>query len=204
MPLAYPVNIDSGSLRAEVSRIYANVAAEPAGVFHFHRGPAYAAEFLGYDPAKLAALPSDATASFAGVGNPHATAPIRAGEAILDVGCGAGMDLLFAAHETGPAGRAIGVDMTAAMLECASRAAESAGLRNVELRQGDATSLPVDDGSVDVIISNGVLNLVPEKDRAFAELWRVLRPGGRLQVADIAVDNELGEEVRSDIDLWAG
>ena len=94
--------------------------------------------------------------------------------------------------------------MTAAMLERAGRAAESAGLRNVELRQGDATTLPVQDSSVDVVISNGVLNLVPEKDRAFAELWRVLRPGGRLQVADIAVDAELAEEVRSDIDLWAG
>lgn len=204
MPLTCPADLDTSALRVEVSRIYANVAADPGGTFHFHRGPAYAAEFLGYDPAELAALPSDATASFAGIGNPHAIAPIQTGETVLDIGCGAGTDLLLAARKTGPSGKAIGVDMTADMLARAGKAAQAAGLHNVDLRQGDATALPLDDASVDVVISNGVLNLVPEKDRAFSEVWRVLRPGGRLQLADIAVDTELSEEIRSDIDLWAG
>ena len=204
MSLACPTDLNTGALRAEVSRIYARVAAEPEGTFHFHRGPAYAAEFLGYHPAELAELPAEATASFAGIGNPHAIALIQPGETVLDIGCGAGMDLLLAARKTGLSGNAIGIDMTAGMIERARQAAHAAGLLNVDLRQGDATALPVDDETVDVVISNGVLNLVPEKDRAFAEILRVLRPGGRLQLADIAVDEELSEETRSDIDLWAG
>src|SRR2546429_6075375 len=136
--------------------------AEPEGEFHFHGGPAYAAEFLGYDAGELAALPPDCTASFAGIGNPLAIGPICVGETVLDIGCGAGMDLLLAAKRTGPKGHAIGVDITNAMVERARKSATAAGLHQVEVRTGDATSLPVADGSIDVVSSNGVLNLVPE------------------------------------------
>jgi SAM-dependent methyltransferase len=204
MPVACPVDLDTQRLRSEVSAIYARVATDPSGEFHFHRGPAYAAEFLNYDPAELAALPSECTASFAGVANPHRAAPIQPGETVLDIGSGAGMDLLLAARRVGPTGRAIGVDMTTAMIERARASAVAAGLTNVELRQGDATRLPLEDASVDVVISNGVLNLVPEKEKAFAEILRVLRPGGRLQLGDVTVEVELGEDARSNIDLWAG
>ncbi|MBI3895779.1 MAG: methyltransferase domain-containing protein [Acidobacteria bacterium] len=204
MALACPVVLDTEQLRGEVSNIYARVASNPDDNFHFHRGPAYAAEFLGYDVQELAALPREATASFAGVGNPHAIAAVRPGETVVDIGCGAGMDLLLAARRTGPQGKAIGVDMSDAMIERASRAARLAALNNVELRKGDATDLPLADASVDVIISNGVLNLVPEKENAFREIVRILRPGGRLQIADIVVEKELSEDIRSNVELWTG
>jgi SAM-dependent methyltransferase len=204
MPVACPVELNKSALRSEISTIYGRVAAAPGGEFHFHRGPAYAAEFLGYDAAELAGLPQDCAASFAGVGNPHAIGEIHAGETVLDIGSGAGMDLLLAAKRTGPKGNTIGVDMTDAMIERARQSATQAGLNHIEIRKGDATSLPVADGSVDVIISNGVLNLVPEKERAFGEIMRVLRPGGRLHLADIALDVELPEDARRNIDLWTG
>lgn len=204
MAIVCPVDLDTQMLRSEVSKVYSRVVADPDGDFHFHRGPAYAAEFLGYDPAELAALPAECTASFAGVANPHAIAPLVDGETVLDIGCGAGMDLLLAARRIGPGGRAIGIDMTDAMRDRALRSAAAAGLTNVEVYLADATSLPIPDAGVDVVISNGVLNLVPEKERAFAEIRRVLRPGGRLQLADIVLDAELGEDARRNIDLWTG
>jgi arsenite methyltransferase len=204
MPIACPVDLDIQMLRTEVSKVYTRVATEPAADFHFHRGPAYAAEILGYDPTELASLPAESTASFAGVANPHAIAPLVQGKRVLDIGCGAGMDLLLAARRVGPLGHAIGIDMTEAMRKRALSCAAAIGLANVEVRQADATSLPLPDGSADVVISNGVLNLVPEKDKAFAEIYRVLRPGGRLQLGDIVLDVELGESVRRNIDLWTG
>ena len=127
-----------------------------------------------------------------------------AGETVLDIGSGAGMDLLLAARRVGPAGHAIGVDMTDAMIERARKSAADAGLTQVEIRKGDATALPAADGSVDVVISNGVLNLVPEKEQAFAEILRILKPGGRLHLADIAIDVDLPEEARRNVDLWTG
>jgi SAM-dependent methyltransferase len=204
MAIACPVDLNSAVLRSEISSIYGRVAKEPDGEFHFHRGPAYAAEFLGYDAGELAALPRDCTASFAGVGNPLAIGPIHAGETVLDIGCGAGMDLLLAAKRAGSDGHAIGVDMTDAMVERARKSATTAGLRQIEIRKGDATSLPVEDASIDVISSNGVLNLVPEKERGFGEITRVLKPGGRLHLADIALDVELPDDARRNIDLWIG
>lgn len=204
MGLACPVELDTQLLRDEISKIYARVATHPEGAFHFHRGPAYAAEFLGYDEAELTQLPPEATASFAGIGNPHLIAPIVAGEVVLDIGCGAGTDLLLAARRIGPQGRAFGVEMTEVMAKRARSAACVAGLPQVEVLKGDATALPLPDASVDVVISNGVMNLVPEKEKAFSEIVRVLRPGGRLQFADITVDAELGDEVRRNIDLWTG
>jgi len=204
MAIACPVGLNTDVLRSEISTIYGRVAADPGSDFHFHRGPAYAAEFLGYDAAELAALPPDCTASFAGIGNPLAIGPIHKGETVLDIGCGAGIDLLLSAKRTGPSGRAIGVDMTGAMVERARQSAASAALAQVEVRQGDATRLPIADAGIDVVTSNGVINLVPEKERAFAEIVRVLKPGGRLHLADIALDVDLPEDARRNIDLWTG
>ena len=199
-----PIDLDTLRLRAEIESIYRRVATEPAGDFHFHRGPAYAAEMLGYDAAALARFPADSTASFAGVANPHRIASMPAGATVVDIGCGAGMDLMLAAETVGPSGRAIGIDMTEAMAERARNGASSHGLDNVEVRLGDAMSLPVESESVDVVISNGVLNLTPDKDRAFAEAFRTLKPGGQFLYGDIVVASELSESIRNNIDLWTG
>ena len=201
---ACPIDLDIATLRAEMQRMYSRVATAPDGEFHFHRGPAYAAEVLGYDATELATLPTDVTSSFAGIGNPHAIARIPAGATVVDIGCGAGTDLLLAARRTGPEGRAIGVDMTEAMRRRASEGAAACGLGHVDVRGGDATSLPVDDRSIDVVISNGVLNLVPEKERAIAEIARILKPGGRVQIADIVIGEMLPDSALRDIDLWTG
>ena len=175
-----------------------------AGTFHFHRGPAYAAEFLGYDAEELATLPPECSASFAGVSNPLAIGPIQPGETVVDIGCGAGMDLLLAGRRVGPDGHAIGVDMTDNMLDRARNSTTAAGLKQVEVRKGDAIALPIADAAADVVISNGVLNLVPEKELAFAEIVRILKPGGRLELGDIALYVPLSENIRRNIDLWTG
>jgi len=204
MATSCPIGFDKSRLHEEIELIYARVATEPSGEFHFHRGPRYAAEILGYDAVELAELPASATASFAGVANPHAIDAIRPGDTVVDIGSGAGMDLLLAARRAGPTGRAIGIDMTEAMIDKARAAAELAGLSNVEVRKGDALALPLEDQSIDVVISNGVLNLVPDKLAAFGEIARVLKPGGRLLLGDIVVESELSEEIRGNIDLWTG
>ena len=204
MAATCPVGFNVDKLRELVRAEYDRVAREPNGTFHFRRGPEYACRMLGYNPEELAVIPAESTASFAGVGNPHRIGPIEARETVLDIGCGAGMDLLLAARATGPSGRAIGVDMTPSMLELAKRGAIKAGLwENVEVRRGTAEELPVESESVDVVISNGVLNLSPDKNRAFREIYRVLRPGGRLYLADVVVQRELSLAARSDVDLWA-
>lgn len=204
MTISCPVDLDVARLGAEVRSMYTRVASEPDGSFHFHRGPAYAAERLGYDPGELAGVPDSVTASFAGIGNPHLVAALEPGATVLDMGCGAGTDLLLAARRVLPAGRAIGVDMTEAMVARARDGAAAAGLPNVQVRIGDATALPVEDESVDVLISNGVFNLVPDKARALAEMFRVVTRGGRLQIADIVLGAELDEAARRDVDLWTG
>jgi arsenite methyltransferase len=204
MAIACPVDLDTLKLRAEIQSIYARVAADPSGEFHFHRGPEYAATRLGYDAAELAKIPRTVTESFAGVGNPHAIGPLPAGAIVVDIGSGAGTDLLLAAIHVGPTGRAIGVDMTEAMRERARRGAAACGLTHVDVREGEATALPVEAESVDVVISNGVLNLIAEKQIAIAEVRRILKLGGRVQIADIVLGVELPEEARRDIDLWTG
>ena len=204
MALVCPVDLDTARLRQEIQTIYARVASDPSGDFHFHRGPAYAVERLRYDASAVAALPDECTASFAGVANPHRIAPLTAGGSVVDIGCGAGMDLMLAARAVGPRGRAIGVDMTESMAEKARSVAGALGLGQVEVRTGDALDLPVESDSVDFVISNGVLNLVPDKRQAFAEVFRVLRPGGRFLYGDISVGAELSESARRDIDLWTG
>jgi SAM-dependent methyltransferase len=204
MALACPTDLDTRKLRDEIQHIYSRVADDPSGEFHFHRGPDYASGWLGYDRAALAALPAECSASFAGVANPHRMGPMGEGASVLDIGCGAGMDLLLAAQDVGPRGRAIGVDMTEEMVSRARGAAAAAALSNVDVRLGDALSLPVESGSIDVVISNGVLNLTPDKSIAFGEVLRVLKPGGRFLYGDIIVASELSESTRRDIELWTG
>ena len=204
MAMACPVDLDTLKLRAEIQSIYARVAADPTGEFHFHRGPEYAATRLGYDAAELAKIPRTVTESFAGVGNPHAIGSLPTGATVVDIGSGAGTDLLLAAVHVGPTGHAIGVDMTEAMRDLARRGAAACGLPHVDVREGEATALPIKTESVDVVISNGVLNLVAEKQTAIAEIRRILKPGGRVQIADIVLGVELPEEARRDIDLWTG
>jgi SAM-dependent methyltransferase len=171
MAATCPIGFDTERLRAQVLATYDRVAREPEGDFHFHRGPEYAAEYLNYDRRELAQIPARATARFAGVGNPHRIGLILPGETMLDHACGGGMDLLLAARRVGPRGRAIGVDMTPAMRESAAIAAREAGLDGVvEVRPGMYEELPVADSSVDVVISNGVVNLAPDKTRVFREI----------------------------------
>jgi SAM-dependent methyltransferase len=199
-----PAAVPQETLKDEIVSIYSRVAEEPGGDFHFNRGARYAAETLGYDAEELALLPTGSTNSFAGVGNPFVGEPIEEGATVLDIGCGAGMDVLIAARRVGPRGKAIGVDFTESMRRRAMKSAAALGLKNVEIVSGDALSLPVEDETIDVVISNGVLNLTPNKLRAFREIVRVLKPGGRLQIADIVLAEDLSERTLSDIDLWTG
>jgi len=204
MSIACPVSLDREKLKSEVRATYAKVAENPQGEFHFHRGPEYAARLLGYDLAELNALPQIATAPFAGVGNPFMMDALPSGGTVIDIGSGAGMDCLLAARRVGPQGRVVGIDMTDAMLARARLGAAEAKLPQARFEKADMTELPLDSGTVDVVISNGVINLAPEKQKVFNELFRVVRPGGRLQFADIIVATELSEEARNNIDLWTG
>jgi arsenite methyltransferase len=183
----------SDQIKAMIEERFVKVALDPAGERKFPVGPE-SARRLGYDAAEMDALPPRATESFAGVGNPLALGDLRAGEVVLDLGCGAGMDSLRAARRVGPIGRVIGVDMTGAMVEKARANAREAGIGNVEFHLGEADHLPVDDGSVDVVISNGVFNLCRDKPGVLAEAFRVLRPGGGLRMADILLKEDVTPE----------
>ncbi|MDH4148259.1 MAG: methyltransferase domain-containing protein [Acidimicrobiia bacterium] len=193
--------VDGERLRADVRRKYGEVAVDPEGSFHFHTGRPLAAR-LGYDLSLLEAWPDAAVESFAGVANPFSMGGIGPGERVVDVGSGAGLDSFVAASLAGPTGRVVGVDMTPEMLAKSRATASRLRLAEVEFREGLAEALPVEDGWADVVISNGVFNLCADKRAAFNEAWRVLRPGGRLQFADIANGEEVPEAAVADIDLW--
>ena len=198
-----PSRVDRDTLRKQISEKYTGVALEPEAGFHFHTGRPLA-EMLGYDAALVDQLPPSTVESFAGVGNPFSMGDLRPGETVVDVGCGAGFDTLIAAQQVGPSGRVVGVDMTEAMIGKARAGANALGLHYVEVRHGFAESLPVDDGIADVVISNGVINLTPDKVAAMREVYRVLKPGGRFQIGDIVVHKEVPQDAKDDIDLWSG
>jgi SAM-dependent methyltransferase len=200
---SYPQTLDLGSLRAAIQGEYELVALEPDRGFHFHTGRPLA-HLLGYPEEWLAGLPETSIESFAGTGNPFSLGELKPGERVVDVGSGAGIDSLIAAKMVGPTGQVIGVDMTPAMLNKARRAAAEAELTNVEFREGYAEALPVPDVWADVVISNGVLNLMPDKAAALSEMARVLKPAGRLQLGDILVQKAVPESAKRKIDLWTG
>lgn len=193
--------VDPGVLREEVKKKYRDVACNPHGEHHFHTGRPLARR-LGYDAAVVGAMPDAAVESFAGVANPFVLRALARGEKVVDAGSGAGFDSFIAAHQVGRQGRVIGVDMLEEMLEKSRNNAALMGLDNVEFREGILEEMPVEDGWADVVISNGVINLCADKKRAFGEIWRVLRPGGRLQFGDIANGKPVPESAIANIDLW--
>lgn len=190
-------------LRVEIQKEYANVALDPNKGYHFHTGRKLA-NILGYDEALYADLPESNIASFAGTGNPFSVGDIHAGETVVDVGSGAGFDSLIASRLVGSAGRVVGVDMTPEMLSKARAGAEAMGATHVEFREGLAESLPIPDRFADVVISNGVLNLTLDKTETLREWFRILKPGGCLQVGDILVEREVPNSALDDISLWTG
>jgi 2-polyprenyl-3-methyl-5-hydroxy-6-metoxy-1,4-benzoquinol methylase len=196
-------NVGLEILRYEVRQEYTEVADTPDKGFHFHTGIPLA-KMLGYNVDWYEAISPAAVESFAGTGNPFSLGEIWPGDYVVDVGSGAGFDSLIAGHLVGPTGRVVGVDMTPAMLHKARAAAAETGLSQVEFKEGYAESLPLPDGWADVVISNGVVNLCPDKLTAFGEMYRILKPGGRLQIADIMVQKAIPEEAKKDIDLWTG
>ena len=195
--------VDADALREQVRHKYREVAVDPHGVFHFHTGRPLAAR-LSYEAAAVDALPDRAVESFAGVGNPFSLRRLVRGERVVDVGSGAGFDSFIAAGQVGPGGYVAGVDMTAEMLTKSRETAAALGFGHVDFREGLAEALPVEDSWADVVISNGVINLCADKRAVFEEIRRVLKPGGRLQFADIANGRPVPEEAMRDVDLWTG
>ena len=200
--MASDLGVDVDVLKREIKKTYASVSQEPERDFVFPTGRAWA-EDLDY-PAELARVPDGAVESFAGVANPFSLGRLEQGERVLDLGSGAGTDSLVAVQMVGSEGSVTGIDMTAEMLEKARAAAIELGADNVEFVEGEVERLPFADGSFDVVISNGVIDLVPDKDAVFSEIHRVLRPGGRIQIADVTIQQPVSEEGKRDIDLWTG
>ena len=200
--MSVEIDIDVDVLKSEIKKTYASVSAEPEREFIFPTGRGWA-EDLGYPP-ELANVPDAAVESFAGVANPWTMGRLSPGERVLDLGSGAGTDSLVAAQMVGEQGRVTGIDMTPEMLAKARAAATAMGVGNVEFLEGDAERLPFPDASFDAVVSNGVIDLIPDKDAVFAELFRVLTPGGRIQIADVTIQNPVSAEGRRNIDLWTG
>jgi SAM-dependent methyltransferase len=195
--------LDVELLRSEIQRTYAAVSGEPDRDFMFPTGRPWAQD-LGYPAELLERVSETSCESFAGVANPFAFGPLSIGEDVLDVGCGAGMDSLIAAQMVGPTGSVTGIDMTPEMIAKARRSVAESGLGTVTIVEGSAERLPFADASFDVVISNGVIDLIPDKDAVFSEIARVLRPGGRIQLADVTIQRPVSEEGKRNIDLWAG
>jgi SAM-dependent methyltransferase len=200
--MAVEVEIDVEFLKCEIKKTYASVSHEPDKEFIFPTGRAWA-EDLDYPP-ELANVPELAVESFAGVANPFSLGRLQPGERVADLGCGAGTDSLVAVQMVGPGGHVTGIDMTPEMLAKARAAAAELNVDNVEFVEGEIERLPFGDGSLDVVISNGVIDLVPDKDAVFGEIFRVLKPGGRMQLADVTIQRPVSEEGRRNIDLWTG
>ena len=200
--MAVNLEIDVETLKCEIRKTYAQVSSEPQQDFVFPTGRAWA-EDLDYPP-ELGRVPETAAESFAGVANPFSLGRLQPGERVLDLGCGAGTDSLVAALMVGPGGRVTGIDMTPEMLAKARAAAGELAVENVEFVEGEAEQLPFGDASFDVVISNGVIDLIPDKDAVFAEIHRVLADGGRVQIADVTIQRPVSEEGKRNIDLWTG
>lgn len=196
-------NISDATLRDAIKKEYENVAIYPDKGYHFHTGRE-AANRIGYDKTLYDAVPEKNIASFAGTGNPFNLGPINPGDVIVDVGSGSGFDSLIASQMVGHKGRVIGIDMTPAMLKKARSGASKMGATNVEFREGHAEELPFPGEFADVIISNGVLNLTPDKKKTLSEWKRVLKPGGRLYIGDILVAKPIPQSALEDISLWTG
>lgn len=194
--------VDQTGLRDAIKRVYTEVANDPKKGYHFHTGPDYAVDRLGYSRGMLAELPDSVTGPFAGVGNPLSLGLPAPGAAVVDIGAGSGMDSFIAARAVGPNGKVLAVDMTDAMLQRGRENVGLTGLRQIEYREGFAEALPVESESVDLVISNGVINLAPDKGVVFREAFRVLRRGGRLQIADIVVHKDIPAAGREDIAIW--
>ena len=201
--MAQDILVDPVALREQVRAKYREVAVDPSASFHFHTGRSLA-DRLGYEAAAAGALPDRAVESFAGVANPFSLRQLAPGEKVVDVGSGGGFDSFIAASQVGPGGQVVGIDMTPEMLAKSRQTADELGLAHVQFREGLAESLPVPDCWADVVISNGVINLCADKQAVFAEIFRVLRPGGRLQFADIANSRPVPAGALRDIDLWTG
>jgi arsenite methyltransferase len=201
--MAQDLPVDPDTLREQVRGKYREVALDPGAGFHFHTGRGLASR-LGYEARAVDALPDRAAESFAGVGNPFWLRRLAPGEKVVDVGSGAGFDSFIAAAQVGPGGQVVGIDMTAEMLAKSRQTATALGLGHVQFRDGLAEAIPVEDAWADVVISNGVINLCADKQAVFAEIFRVLRPGGRLQFADIANGRPVPPGALRDIDLWTG
>lgn len=197
------LNLDVDQLRRAIEQEYTEVATCPTKGFHFHTGRPLA-HMLGYELAEVEQLPNGVVESFAGVANPFVAGRLPLGATVVEVGSGAGLDAILAARQVGPSGRVIGVDMTDAMLQKAQRNADLVGAGNAEFRKGFAEALPIEDGCADMVISNGVINLCPDKEAAYREVFRVLKPAGRIQIADIVVGKALSPDAKEDIALWTG
>jgi len=196
-------HLNRDELRREIRKEYREVAEHPDRGFHFHTGRALA-RIVEYRDEWLEGIPELVVASFAGTGNPFSIKTLAPGERVVDLGCGAGIDSFIAAKQVGPGGVVVGIDMTPEMLERARSAKAMTGLRHVDFKEGYLEEIPVEDGWADVVISNGVVNLSPDKDRVFREIHRVLKPGGRIQIADILVSRPVSEAAKQRIDLWTG
>ena len=197
------LQVDLESLRDAISEEYKAVAESPQQGFHFHTGRPLA-RVLDYAEEWLAGVPESSIESFAGTGNPFSLGNLLPGEQVVDIGSGAGIDSLIASKMVGADGRVVGVDMTPAMLEKARQAASEMAAGNVGFKEGYIEHLPINDNWADVVISNGVFNLSPDKTAVLAEMYRVLKPGGRLQIADILVEVPVPEEAKAAIDRWTG